>query len=310
MADYCVWNLCNSNCIMCTNPQGFRNREDAKDYSADKVLKRILSEKDKLVKSGVDINLTGGEPTIHPEFIYLLENLRKEFPNNTIAFASNGRRLAYGKFTRKLLKINNLRLHVVVHSAESKIHNGITRVPDSYEQTVKGLENLFKYKNGTHTVELRTVLLQQNYKKIDELYEMLYKKFPSADRVSTIFPEYEGRAETNFEQVKITFLEVRPHIEDSLEKWGKKFRNFYLYHFPLCVINSDFWEHVIRSLPPDHHETFFMDKCEDCFYKDSCLGVYKDYVRHFGKDHFKPIEKKIAGIEKNREDYHRPIIKN
>ncbi len=309
MPDYCLWNLCNSNCIMCTNPFGFRNSEDAKLYSADRVLARINSDKENITKTKEDINLTGGEPTIHPEFLYFFKKLRKTFSENIIAFSSNGRGFMYESFTKELLKINNIRLHIVVHSADKKVHEAITRSPGSFEQTVKGVENIFKYRNASHAVELRIVLLRQNYEGVNELYKFLYEKFPGVERVSTIFPEYEGRAEKNFNRIKITFPEVKPYVEKSIERWGSKFKNFYLYHFPLCVIDPKYWSHVIRSLPPDHHETFFMEKCDSCFYKDSCLGVYKDYVNYFGEGHFSPIEGEIAGVKKNHKDYHRPIIK-
>ncbi len=309
MADYCIWNLCNSNCIMCTNPYGFRTKKGAKAYSADKVLQRITGDKNEILRTEADINLTGGEPTIHPEFVYLMENLRKRFPKNAIAFSTNGRRFMYKGFAKKILSINNIRMHVVIHSASKEIHDSITRSPGSFEQTVKGLENLFKYRNRTHSIEIRTVLLKQNYSSINDLYRMLHNKFTDAERICTIFPEYEGRAEKNFEEISVSFPQVKPFVEKGLKNWRKKFKSFYLYHFPLCAVRNDFWEHVIRSLPPDHHETFFMEKCEKCFYKDSCLGVYKDYVRHFGEDHFKPISDKIKGIKKNHEDYHRPIVR-
>lgn len=307
MADYCVWNLCNSNCIMCTNPYGFRNKKDAKEYSAEKVIERIMSEKEKLRETGEDITLTGGEPTIHPKILHILKKLREVFPKNRLAFASNGRRLIYEDFTKELLKINNLRVHVAVHSAQEEVHDGITRTPGSFKQVIKGLENLFKYRNGSQMIELRTVLLKQNYKDIDDIYQLFYNKFPSADRISTIFPEYEGRAEENFDSIKISYPEVKPYIEEAVETWGDKFSNFYLYHFPLCVVDPKYWEHVVRSLPPDHDETAFLDKCDKCFYKEACLSVYKDYVSHFGEDHFEPIKSKLENIEKRPDNYHYPI---
>ncbi len=309
MTDYCLWNLCNNNCIMCTNPPNFRCKEGAKDYEAQKVLGRIESDKKMIANSGSDINLTGGEPTIHPEFISFLKKIREKFPQNTIAFSSNGRRFFYENFTRELLEIDRIRVHIVVHSSDEKIHDSITRVPGSFQQTIKGLENIFKYKNDSHMVELRVVLLKQNYKEIDNLYELFYNKFSAAGRVCTIFPEYEGIAEKNFDFIKITFPEVKPYIENSLEKWRKRFNHFYLFHFPLCAINHNYWDHLARSLPPNHPEIFFMEKCEKCFYKDSCLGVYKDYVKHFGENHFSPIINEIPIIKKNQHDYHRPILK-
>ncbi len=307
---FCAWNLCNNNCIMCTNPRGFRNKEDAKNYLLPELLERIKSRKKEILLTGREINLTGGEPTIHPQFLTLLQKLRKEFPSNSICFASNGRRLVYKEFTKELLRINNLKLQIVIHSANPKTHDEITGVPGSFQQTIEGLENFFKFRNKTHFMELRVVLLRQNFQELNNIYSLMHEKFSSAERVATIFPEYEGKAEENIKKIKITFEEIKPYIENAIENWGKKFKNFYLYHFPLCTINSKYWGFLMRSLPPDHPEVFFMEKCDSCFYKDSCLGVYKNYVHYFGKDFFSPIKREIKGVRKNSSNYYCPIKKN
>jgi len=308
MSEHCLWNLCNNRCIMCTNPLDFRNENDAKDYMAEDVLQRMEGERPKISKSGEDICLTGGETTIHPEFLYFLKKLRRNFPKNLISIATNGRRFFYEDFTKDVLKIKNLRLCVVVHSYEEQTHDAITRVSGSFKQTIKGLENIFKHKDDTQMVELRVVLLKQNYKQLNNICKMLYEKFPTVERIAIIFPEYEGYAKKNFNLIKTTFSDVKKYVEEATKNWGKKFISYRLYHFPLCSVSHDYWSYLLRSLPPDHHETFFMDRCERCYYKDCCLGVYKDYVKYFGEKEFTPIAREIRGIEKNLDNYQLPII--
>ncbi len=292
---------------MCTNPMGFRKKEDAKQYSMKQVLSRIGTERNKIMESGEELGLTGGEPTIHPDFLEIMKELRAMLPENTIAVTTNGRRFVYEKFTREVLKLNNLRFHIAVHSDNAKTHDAITCSPGSFDQTIKGLENIFKYRNKSHMIELRIILLKQNYKDLDNICRFLYQKFPEAERVCILFPEYEGRAEKNFKDVSVSFPEVKSIVEKAVENWGKKMKNLHLYHFPLCVVDSRYWKHVLRSIPPDHHEIFFLEKCDKCFYKRACLGVYKDYVNNFGSDHFTPILKAKKGIRVDWEDYHRPI---
>jgi len=301
-----VWNLCNSNCIMCTNPKDFRNLEDAKEYTDQKILERMESDRESIERSNSDIGLTGGEPTIRPGFTSFLKEIRRRFPSNTIAFATNGRMLAYENFTKEFLKVGNLRLQSVVHSADSKVHDEITRSPGSFEQTKKGLKNFFKYRSGTQTMELRIILLKQNYRELEPLVKMIYEEFPSVDRLVIIFPEYEGHAGKNLEHIKVTFEDVRPYVEDIVARWSKSFKYLYLYHFPLCAISYRYWEHLVRSLPPGYHELFFMEKCNNCFYKDCCLGVYKDYVHFFGEEYFSPLKERKE-VEKNHDNYQHPI---
>ncbi len=310
MSEHCLWNLCNNNCIMCTNPLDFRKENDAKDYMAEDVLRRMEGERLKISKSGEDICLTGGETTIHPEFLYFLKKVKRNFPKNLISIATNGRRFFYEDFTKNVLKTKNLRLCVVVHSHEERTHDAIARAPGSFNQTIKGLENIFKYKDKTQMVELRVVLLKQNYKQLNDICKMFHEKFPAVERIAIIFPEYEGYAEKNFELIKITFSDVKEYVEETIKNWGEVFASYRLYHFPLCIFSHQQWPYLLRSLAPDHQEIFFMDRCERCYYKDCCLGVYKNYVQYFGEKEFKPIEREIKGIEKNLGNYQAPIISN
>ncbi len=307
MANFALWNRCNSNCIMCTNPFGYRKEEGSEPYFMDKVIERVERKKDLLNKNTNEIiHFTGGEPTIHPQFLEVIKRVRNKFPKNKIVIATNGRRFTYESFTKSLLKINNIRLEIVLHGPSKELHDGITRTPGSFEQTINGLENIFKYKNQTHSIEIRHVLLKQNYKKLDETYELV-KRFKDIERMVTIFPEYEGRAEKNIDSIGITYKEAVPFIEKATEKWKDQFERFHLYHFPLCVIDSKYWEFVVRSIPRE--EMIFKKECDQCLYKEYCLGIQPEYKKNIGILEFKPIKKKKKEIKTRKNDYHYPIYK-
>jgi sulfatase maturation enzyme AslB (radical SAM superfamily) len=292
---------------MCTNFFGYRKEEGSAPYLMDKVLERVERRGEILKNNPTEIiHFTGGEPTIHPQFLEVIKKVRKRFPKNKIVIATNGRRFTYQNFTKSLFKINNIRLEIVLHGPNKKLHDGITRTPGSFEQTMKGLENIFKYKNQSHSVEIRHVLLKQNYKKLNQTYHLV-KKFSDIERMVTIFPEYEGRAEKNIDLIGITYSEAVPFVEKATEKWKNEFRRFHLYHFPLCVINSDYWNYVVRSVPRE--EMIFKKECDQCIYKEYCLGIQPEYKKNIGGDEFKPIKKKKKDIKTREDDYHYPIYK-
>ena len=310
--DQCIWNICNSNCIMCTNPFGFRNEKDAAEhYNKEKILELIESNSENIRKNG--ISLTGGEPTIHPHFLDILKKIRADIPKAEISFATNGRRFIYPDFTKNVLSINDLQIRTVIHSYKAETHNSITRTPNSFKQTIKGIKNIFKQRNDSHVISLRLVLLKQNYKELDKISEFIYSEFGNffrrQDKIAYIFPEYEGRAKKNIKQVGITYSQAQPYMEEVLQKWPDKFyEKFFAFHFPLCVIDSSLWQHIVRSIPVSNDEYIFLEKCDDCIYKKYCVSIHNDYIKEFGGDEFTPFTEEVDNeltIDKN--NFFRPI---
>lgn len=112
MPDICFWNKCDNKCVMCTNPPAFSNLSPIGNYDFKTQLAKLEA-----YLSGVKdtyysnrqrhdyLAITGGEPTMHPQFFALLYALRKRLPETPITLLTNGRRLGEKKFFEKFLKI-------------------------------------------------------------------------------------------------------------------------------------------------------------------------------------------------------------
>jgi len=293
----CVWNKCNSKCLMCSNPSEFQSRDSYKDYGFDALKQRI----DKINLVDDKIILTGGEPTIHPEFFKVISYIRKKFPNMIIELDTNGRRFYYPEFVKKLFSFNKINILTVLHGFNAKTHDAVTRAPGSFSQTVEGIKNVFKYKNlGLHNIELRIVVTKLTYKYIEKILTFAKKEFPEFDRIVIIFMEMEGQAKKNFKAVGLTYAEFQDYIP-KIAKWIPKFKEFRFYHFPLCIINYRLWKHTWRTLPD--YEVTFLPECKNCLYKKYCLGIHKDYIEKIGAKEFKPIKKKYI-IKETGNSYH------
>ena len=126
----CVWNKCNSNCIMCTNPSDFQAKDPYQDYSFEQLKQRIskiqiFDKKGNLVDD--KIILTGGEPTIHPNFFEILAFIREKYPPVIIELDTNGRRFCYPYFTKRVLSFGPVNIYTSLHGYDSKTHDAITR---------------------------------------------------------------------------------------------------------------------------------------------------------------------------------------
>ncbi len=293
----CIWNKCNSKCLMCSNPSDFQARDPYKDYSFDALKERI--DKIKLVDD--KIILTGGEPTIHPEFFKLLSFIRKKFSKTTIEFDTNGRRFCYPSFTKKVLLFNKINIYTSLHGFDAKTHDAVTRTPGSFLQTVEGIENILKYKHlGLNELELRIIVTKLSYKYIEKILKFIKENFPEVDRIVIIFMEMEGQAKKNFKTTGLTYTEFKKFIP-KITKWIPKFKESRFYHFPLCVIDHSLWKYTWRTLPD--YEVAFLPKCKNCLYKKYCLGIHKDYLKKIGGKEFQPIKNKYL-IEETNSFYH------
>ncbi|MDI6606494.1 MAG: radical SAM protein, partial [Candidatus Omnitrophota bacterium] len=100
--DICFWNKCNNCCLFCSNPDGHWKKDDG--YNYDRLAQRLMSFKGKIR----DITVTGGEPTIHPDFLKIIAFLKKELPDVGLSLLTNGRRFFYPPFAKECLELNNI----------------------------------------------------------------------------------------------------------------------------------------------------------------------------------------------------------
>jgi len=286
---------------MCTNPSDFWKSDI---YTQDFLEQRILGIGKKL-KKNEEILLTGGEPTIHPQFLEILNFTRKTYPNNQIELLSNGRRFVYKEFAHKVMQMPNLTLMISLSGYDSKTHDKITRSEGSFQQTIEGLKNIFFYFHPSlnQKVEIRIVITKINYKYLTKILDLIRKKFFLVDRVILIFLEVEGQGRDNFDQVGLTYKQFNPFLKD-IYPYFTKLKELRLYHFPLCTLPPKFWPHVWRTLPEE--ELDFLPTCKKCLYKQYCLGIHKEYLEVVGAKEFKPLNLKLK--LKLSDNFHHPIL--
>ncbi len=292
---------------MCSNPPEFGLSKNHRLYSYRQLTNRIRNYSRRVLKNKETIYLTGGEPTTHPDFLKLIRWIRKNFPDNEIACLSNARMFCYEEFAKEVLKTEGLKLEIAFHGHTSALYAKITGVPNGFEQTVQGIKNVLRYRRADHCLELRIVLLRQNYEKIDALLNFAHANFKGLDSIILIFPEFEGQARDNFKRVSLTYSEIKRDIEKNIRKWSKKIDDLRLYHFPLCALDPEFWPSTWRTLP--ERELAFPSSCENCLYKRFCMGVHKDYLKIVGEKEFHPLTEKISLRTSRAGDFpYHPII--
>ena len=271
---------------MCTNEGGFATHASSLYELKSQVekLERYLGGQGKVYLKYDDkpgfVTLTGGEPTIHPDFFRLLAYFRKRLPGTGITLLSNGRRFADRDFTRRFLKIAAppFSVAVPVHAAAPALHDRIAGVKGAFAQTVAGLENLL---SGDVGVEVRVVLHRLNVKALPGILALLLRKFPDTGRyrVTVIHYEIEGMSLKNQRRLSLSLKESAAILGGAAPLIAR-FKDFRLYHFPRCLVRKELRTLCWVTLPKE--DRIYTAKCTGCRARRGCLGLMAEYHKAYG----------------------------
>ncbi len=295
MPDISLWNKCNNRCIMCTNPKDYSTSNPYGNYDLKTQIKKIklyIKGKDDVFYSNREkrdyINITGGEPTLHPHFMHLLKYISTKFTKIPITLLTNGRRFSDEEFTKKFSAITDERFTVAIsiHSYKPTVFDKITGIKNSYQQTLSGLINIMRYFKGS--IEIRTVIHKLNIKDLKQTILFIkdlmiaHKKWYHV----LIHYEIEGVGEENRKKIKLSLsdsVKVIEEIDESLLKAS----NIRLYHFPLCILNPKLRKYAWKTLAEE--EVVFTEKCKKCIFKKKCVGLMKRYYELYGDNELKTV---------------------
>ena len=298
MPDIPFWNKCNNKCVMCTNLPSFAGQPGAhyglkgQIGKLERYLKKLGPVYLKNAGRAEFVSLTGGEPTLHPEFFKLLSYFRARLPGVPITLLSNGRRFADAKFAGKFCAMARppFSVAIALHGPSARVHDAIAGVKGSFAQTVRGLKNLLAAP-GAPRLEIRLVLHKKSAAALRKTLEFLLENFPetAAYGVTAIHYEIEGMSLANHRRLALKLSESAAGLGDCLPLI-RRFADFRLYHFPLCLVRKELRELCWITLPPE--DRIYPDKkCGRCVLKKKCLGLMLEYYRMFGDSELKAIKK-------------------
>lgn len=305
MPDIPFWNKCDNRCVMCTNLGDFAAQLPPRYGLRHQIekLERWLKGRGGVYLKNSDkadfISLTGGEPTLHPDFFKLLAYFRKRLPGTPVTLLSNGRRFADAAFTERFLKIAKPPFTVAVplHGSSAAAHDRVAGVKGVFARTVKGLRNIFAaglagWEGG---IEIRLVLHRLNIGDFGRMLTFLLDNFPYTERyrVVAIHYEIEGAALANHRKIALK-LSDSARVINGAAKLIARFPDLRLYHFPLCLIRKELRPLCRITLPPE--DRTYTARCAGCAARRKCLGLMTEYYKMFGDGELK----KLRPARKNR----------
>jgi len=156
---------CNNRCRFCCDTVFW----NGSNMDLDRVREKIAEGAQKGYQR---LFLSGGEPTIHPDFLEIIR-YGQSLGYVEIITITNGRRFYYPEFSRQAVEAGLTAVVVSVNSHDARTHDALVSVKGAFRQARRGIQNLRRL--GC-PVNLSAVVNQQNVHQLPDMVRA-YKKW-------------------------------------------------------------------------------------------------------------------------------------
>ncbi len=291
---------CNNRCIFCV--QG-----DKRFKEEDLPFEEIKNRLEKGKKGGADsVVFTGGEPTFRPEMLLDLVKYAKKIGYDRIQIQSNGRMFSYPKYCRELIDSGAREFSPAIHGSCAKIHDKLTKVPGSWDQTVRGIKNL---REMGQYIMTNSVVVKSNFKDVPRLARLLVNL--KVDQFQFAFVHINEIIAGNkelIEEVVPKMSEAVPYIRKGVQIGIDSNIKVMTEAVPYCFMKG-YENNIAENIIPEAHvfdgkleikdyTKYRWDKgkargpqCKNCSHFGYCEGPWREYPDIFGWEEFIPVKK-------------------
>jgi len=314
--------VCNNNCVFCMEEDREGRYANNSAMTSERV--RWVLESNRGAR---EVCFTSGEPTTRDDLPQMIA-WAKELGYPRISIMTNGRRMGHLPYTVALVKRGLNRVYISIHGHEKRLHEGQTRTPGSFEQTVAGLDAVARV--APHGVELHTstVITKRNLPHFTDIYRFL-RSHGVAQVVFNVM-QANGRAHTFFDQLFPPYREIAAQFRSFLAQVEEPRPMAFLVDIPLCTTEgiADFNRGFVEKsrhfdletqvdMPLDQRrerratgggkgllrvtradlDDAQRDKrseCSGCRYDSVCEGVWRNYLSRYGWEEMVPVAESDA----------------
>lgn len=270
-----VTTKCNSNCIFCFSEGGVKRNRN---------LKEIRKDLENGIREGCTyLVLSGGEPTIHPDFLKIVK-LGKGMGYRNIKTITNGRMFSYENFLNRAVKYGVSKIAFSIHGHNAELHDALTSVPGSFKQSLTGLRNAL---DTNVDIQLNIVLSKANLSQFKHILDFFINLGVRKIEILNLAPE--ENAWRNREKLFFNIDDYKNELNEIFENLEKKniefeLNRFNISHFPkfikkenyelkkfneLSIRDADFSQCARTKKPLK----CFSEKCDYCFIKNECIHI-------------------------------------
>jgi MoaA/NifB/PqqE/SkfB family radical SAM enzyme len=229
--------------------------------------------------------LTGSEITLRRDLPELAQRARASGFSH-VRIQTHGMRLADAAYARELVDAGVDEYFVSVTAADAATHDAITGVAGSFDNTMRGLENLDSIEGVR--ILTNTVITQLSYRQLPALVDRL-AHLRRLDRMD--FWNFWPMREQDDRNLVASHVDVLPFLRDAIGRARSAGRRVDVKNFPECLLGDDadalnndqpqliidpeFWPEFMRN---GFHQCVHRSYCAS----KKCLGLNTAYVARHG----------------------------
>lgn len=265
-----VTERCNSNCLMCSQPP--KDRDDV-----DALTERNLELINLIATFPPYLTITGGEPTLLGDNLFLLINRLKEvMPATELHMLTNGRSFAWPDYARRFAEVQhpNISLGIPLYSDVAGMHDYVVQAKGAFDQTVTGFHQAARY--GIR-LEVRVVLHRLTIPRLAKLVEYIYRNLTFVEHIALMGLEYTGYTPRNIEELWIDPYDYQDELEDAVRFLALRNMAVSIYNHQLCVLKPSLWRYARKSI--SDWKALYLPECEQCDARPDCGGLFQWAVK-------------------------------
>lgn len=290
---------CPERCVFCSEEHRM-----ARFHPYEVTLSRVVKVLREHAARGVDsVHLTGGEPTVHPDFETILRAARALGMRTSMGTIGTG--LANPAFAARVMPhLDDILFSL--HGPDAATHDALTRRPGSFVKLLRAVEHAGR-KPGFRP-SFNTVVNQGNVDRVVETVRLARSLGAGLHVLSNTTPE--GGGEDAYPALTIPLSRWRTLAPAALDAAGDTILR--IFGVPACALgsarmasNDIYWNprvtvewaaapgrvalEGIYSWTPERKRTH-VPRCEGCAWRGLCAGVFAAYVARWGEDELRPMD--------------------
>ncbi|MGA1834280.1 His-Xaa-Ser system radical SAM maturase HxsC [Rhizobium wenxiniae] len=273
---FLVTEQCDQLCVMCSQPPKKYHNDMFEHFGLAACLAPI----------GATIGISGGEPLLHKHRLFeMLSSVIAARPDIRFHILTNAQHLE-AKDAEQLAGFGWDRVlwGVPLYSASPEIHDQIVGKEGAFKILEQGLSTLIR---AGASVELRTVVLQQNWNDLPALAEFISTRLGFISFWAVMQLERIGYGRMNWaSSFKDTSIDFDP-LARAIDIASARGIQAWLYNFPACSVPQPYRSHAPSTISDWKRK--YLEFCDTCGARETCGGFFQWYDHTEGFTALGPI---------------------
>ncbi|MBX3125334.1 MAG: radical SAM protein [Polyangiaceae bacterium] len=229
------------------------------------------------------VTFTGGEVTLEARLFDYIRHARESGTFEHLRLQTNGRLLADMSFARRLVDAGIDEFFVSLHGHDAETQDYISQRPGSFDQAMRGMENLVSLGVCLMT---NTVLTTLNQPHLAQIVETVRRFSPTRMEFWNYLPMEDHADERGLIS---PLAELGPSLRAALDRAEQLGIETAVKYVPRCVLGSHARAQdntqpdvVIAEVFYDLYPKFSCLYEAKCEYAETCLGLHHAYIEKLG----------------------------